>query len=351
MVTAGEGNRVRAAILRAGRIVVDDVPEPVPGPGQVLVETIACGICGSDLHCRLHAHEFVAAARASAMSVFDFDPDADLVMGHEFAARVVGAGPGVDGLREGDVVVGHPVLVNEHGVRSIGYANELMAGFAQRMVLDASRVLPVPNGLDPRFAALTEPMAVGLHAVNASWVGRTRSAVVVGCGPVGLAVLASLRAAGVPLVVAADFSPGRRALAARLGAHVVVDPATTDAVEAWQSAGGRGATVVFEAVGVPGMIDRLLPALPRGSQVVVVGLCMQADSFRPAVAINKEATLSFVLGWTPEEFRDSLAALADGRIDAAPLVTGDVGLDGVAAAFDELANPERHAKVLVRPNG
>jgi 2-desacetyl-2-hydroxyethyl bacteriochlorophyllide A dehydrogenase len=341
---------VRAAILRRGEIVVDDVPEPVPGPGQVLVETIACGICGSDLHCRLHAHDFVAAAKASGMSVFDFDPDADLVFGHEFAARVVGLGPGVAGVVEGVAVVGHPVVVNDHGVRSVGYANELMGGFAQRMVLEAPRLLPVPNGLDPRHAALTEPMAVGRHAVNASWVGRTRSAVVVGCGPVGLAVLASLRAAGVPLVVAADFSPARRALAERMGAHVVVDPATTDAVEAWSSAGGRGATVVFEAVGVPGLIDRLLTAIPRNSQILVVGLCMQHDQLWPAVAVNKEATISFVLGWTPDEFRDSLADLAEGRIDVAPLVTADVGLDGVAGAFEELANPERHAKVLVRPN-
>jgi threonine dehydrogenase-like Zn-dependent dehydrogenase len=89
---------VRAALLRAGRIVVDDVAEPTPGPGQVLLETIACGICGSDLHCRLHAHEFVAASKASGMSVFDFDPDADLVMGHEFSGRVVALGPGVDGV-------------------------------------------------------------------------------------------------------------------------------------------------------------------------------------------------------------------------------------------------------------
>ena len=342
---------MRAAILRRGEIVVDEVPEPVPGAGQVLVETLACGICGTDLHCRRHAPEFVAASRASGMTVFDFDTDRDLVMGHEFAARVVGLGPGVDGVREGATVVAHPVLVNERGVRSIGYANEVMAGYAQRMVLDATRLLPVPNGLDPRLAALTEPMAVGLHAVRASWVERTHSAIVVGCGPVGLAVLAALGAAGVPLVVAADFSPARRALAARLGAHAVVDPATGDAVEAWQAAGGRGATVVFEAVGVPGMIERVMVAAPRNSQIVVVGLCMQTDRIWPAVGINKEATVSFVLGWTPDEFRASLAGIAEGRVDVAPLVTADVELDGVAAAFDELANPERQVKVLVRPNG
>ena len=343
---------MRAAILRAGQIVVDDVRDPTPAPGQVLVETIACGICGSDLHCRLHAHDFVAASKASGMTIFDFDPDADLVMGHEFSARVVDLGAGVDGVAVGAAVVAHPVLVTDRGVRAIGYANELAAGYAERMVLDATRLLPVPNGVDPRWAALTEPMAVGLHAVNASWVDRTHSAVVLGCGPVGLAVLAALRVRGVPLVVAADFSPARRALAAQRGAHVVVDPSVTPAMDAYRAAGGgEGPTVLFDAVGVPGMIDAAMTSATRNSQVLVVGLCMQHDRIWPAVAINKEITLSFVLGWTPDEFRDSLLGIAEGRLDVAPLITADVGLEGVAAAFDELANPERHAKVLVRPNG
>lgn len=343
---------MRAAILRAGAIVVDDWPDPVPARGQVLVETIACGICGSDLHCRLHAHDFVAASRASGMTIFDFDPDADLIMGHEFSARVVDVGPGGDAALVGTPVVAHPVLVTAAGVRTVGYANDIPAGYAERMVLDAERLLPVPNGVDPRWAAMTEPMAVGLHAVNASWVDRTRSAVVVGCGPVGLAVLASLRARGVPLVVAADYSPARRALASTMGAHVVVDPASTSALDAYRAAGGgETPTVVFEAVGVPGMIERLTAESPRNSQVVVVGLCMQTDRIWPAVAINKEVTLSFVLGWTPDEFRASLHGIGEGTLDVAPLITGDVPLDGVAGAFDELANPERHAKVLVRPNG
>jgi 2-desacetyl-2-hydroxyethyl bacteriochlorophyllide A dehydrogenase len=241
--------------------------------------------------------------------------------------------------------------VNERGARGIGYANELAAGYAERFVVEAARTLAVPDGLDPRLAALTEPMAVGLHAVNASWVDRTRSAVVLGCGPVGLAVLAALRFRGVPLVVAADFSPARRALAERLGAHVVVDPAVAPAIDAFAAAGGQGPTVLFDAVGVPGMLDAALVAAPRHSQVLVVGLCMSTDRIRPAVGVNKELTVTFVLGWSPEDFRDSLHAIAEGRIDVAPLVTADVTLDGVAAAFDELASPERHAKVLVRPNG
>ena len=219
------------------------------------------------------------------------------------------------------------------------------------MVLDASRALPVPNGLDPRLAALTEPMAVGLHAVNASWVDQTKSAVVLGCGPVGLAIIAALTLRGVPLVVAADFSPVRRAFAAQLGAHVVVDPAQNDAVAAWREVGGRGRTVVIDAIGVPGIIESAMAGAPRRSQILVVGVCMQTDRFWPAVGINKELTVTFVLGWNPEEFRECLEGIGDGRLDVAPLVTGDVELSGVAGAFDELARPDRHVKILVRPNG
>ena len=343
---------MRAAILRAGQIVVDDMPEPSPAPGQVLVETIACGICGSDLHCRLHAHDLVAASKASGMTLFVFDPDADVVMGHEFSARVVGLGAGVSGLSEGDEVVAHPGLVVDRNYYTIGYSNTVPGGFAERMVLDATGTLPIPNGVDPRWAALTEPMAVGLHAVNASWVDKTKSAVVLGSGPVGLAVIAALRVRGVPLIIASDYSPGRRALATKMGAHVVIDPSVTTPMDAYRAAGGgERPTVIFDAIGVPGIIESAIASSTRNSQVVVVGLCMQTDRIWPAVAINKQITLSFVLGWTPEEFRASLFDIAEGRIDAASLISADVTLDAVATAFDELAQPDRHAKVLVRPNG
>src|SRR5262249_28361869 len=105
----------------------------------------------------------------------------------------------------------------------------------------------------------------------------------------------------------------------------------------------------FECVGVPGLLQQVIRQAPRGAKIVVAGVCMQEDAIRPAFAINKELSLQFVLGYTPLEFADTLVALADGRIDVAPLVTGKVGVDGVAGAFETLANPEAHAKVLVEP--
>ena len=106
---------MRAAILRGGEIVVDDVPEPTPSENQVLLETIACGICGSDLHARKHADEFIAASRDCGMAIFDWDTSRDVVMGHEFSARVLDVGRGVSGIRAGQEVVAHPVVTTAAG--------------------------------------------------------------------------------------------------------------------------------------------------------------------------------------------------------------------------------------------
>jgi 2-desacetyl-2-hydroxyethyl bacteriochlorophyllide A dehydrogenase len=342
---------MRAVVLRGTDLVVDEVDEPVPGPGQALLEVIACGICGSDLHCRHHARSFVAAGRRSGLPLFDFDPDRDLVMGHEFTGRVLELGTDVHGLTPGTLVAAHPEVRVADRVRPVGYCNERPGAYSERVVVEASGVLPLPEGTDPHHAALTEPLAVGLHAVNESLAVERGSAVVIGCGPVGQAVVTALRLRGVPLVVAADFSTTRRQLAGRIGADVVVDPREQSPIEAWRQAGGRGPTVYFEAVGVPGMLDTALREAPSRSQIVVVGVCMQPDTIEPTVAISKQLTLSFVLGWSAAEFAECLDGIARGRIDAEPFITGRVGLGDTKAAFDELADPGGHTKILVVPAG
>ncbi len=347
---------MRAAILRQGQMVIDEVAEPAPGPGQVLLETIACGICGSDLHCARHARIFTEAAKASGMTLFAFDPDRDLVMGHEFSARVLEYGPTIDGsaaprLAPGTAVVAHPLVRDGNRPCSVGYHNVFPGAFAQRLVVDSGGVLAIPDGTDPIHAALCEPLAVGLHAVNASSAVAAGGAIVVGCGPVGLAVIAALRLQGVGRIVAADFSPIRRRFAEVMGAEVVVDPREQPAVDAWRAAGGRGPAVIFEAVGVPGMIASTMRSAPSRSEIVVVGLCMEPDVIEPTIAISRQLTVKFVLGWNAEEFASSLDGIASGRIDVAPLITGRVGIEDTAEAFATLAQPEAHVKIVVQPNG
>ncbi len=364
---------MKAAVLRAGEIVVDLVPDPVPEHAEVVVRTLACGICGSDLHARVHGREMMEASLAAGETEFGMDLDRDVVMGHEYCAEVVDFGPGCQRvLSPGTRVCGIPLGLRHGQAATVGYHNDLPGGFGEYMVLREETLVEVPNGLATEYAALTEPLAVGRHAVALARLQPGDTPLVVGCGPVGLAVIAALRLAGAEPIVAADFSPRRRELAALLGADVVVDPAAGDPIEPWAAAASIDPAsvpphipppelsfmpagpalrpaVIFECVGTPGMIDSLMRQAPRSARIVVVGVCMQTDHFRPLYGINKELSLQFTLGSTPAEFKVTLEDLAAGRIGARELITGTVGLDGVRDAFRELESAERHAKILVEP--
>jgi threonine dehydrogenase-like Zn-dependent dehydrogenase len=324
----------------------DDVPDPIPGPGQVLVGVRSCGICGSDLHFARHGDQVLSLSDEMAASLgggANVDLNHDVFMGHEFSAEVLEAGPDTETLPPGTLVTSIPVLISGKRVEPIVYSNQTLGGYAERMLLSAPLLLPIPNGLDHRHAALTEPMAVGLHAVNKSGIQPGEPALVVGCGPIGIAVIAALRTRGVESIVAADFSLKRRELAATMGAHQTLDPAQGSPFDTVTPA------VVFEAVGVPGIIDDVMRRARHGTRLVVVGVCMQPDTMHPFFAIAKEINVQFVLAYDPNEFADSLRAIAEGDIDVTPVITGDVGLEDVGTAFDDLADPERHCKILVTP--
>lgn len=358
---------MRAAIFRNGDLVVDRLPDPSPGAGQVLARTLACGICGSDLHARHHAAKLVDMSRRAG-APFVMDLARDIVFGHEFCAEIVEHGPGTaKRLKPGARVCSMPITIAGGRVHTVGYANDVPGGFAELMLLSESLLLEVPNGLSSDVAALTEPMAVGWHAVEQARLGADDVPLVIGCGPVGLAVIAGLRIKGLRPIIAADFSPARRALAEAMGADITVDPGSASPYDRWRReasppgydpAGlaallGQGPQprpgVLFECVGVPGILQQLLEGAPRHARIVVVGVCMEPDRFEPFFAIRKQLNLQFVLGYTADEFRASLSHLAEGLIDAAPMLTGRVGLEGVRAAFDDLADPARHAKILVEP--
>ena len=340
---------MRAAVMRNSQLVVDTIPDPVPAEGEVLVKTLACGICGSDLHALKHAHKMVETAQETG-APFVLDLTRDVVMGHEFCAEVIDYGPRSSGaVRPGERVVSMPMLFRGGRIEGVGYSNEAPGGYGELMTLSAALVLPVPNGLSTEHAALTEPMAVGVHAVAKARLEPYDAPLVIGCGPVGLAVIAALKLRGAEPIVAADFSPMRRALAQRMGAHVVLDPAQRPALEAFVEAANMRPAVIFECVGVPGILHQIMRGAPLGARVVVAGVCMEDDVIKPMLGINKELAVQFVLGYTPEEFEGTLRAIAEGQIDVAPLVTGRVGVDGVPGAFEILAKPDQHAKILVEP--
>ncbi|MFT4087290.1 MAG: zinc-binding dehydrogenase [Gordonia sp. (in: high G+C Gram-positive bacteria)] len=380
---------MKAVVCHQGSLDVQDVATPEPGPRQVLVKVLRAGICGSDLHARKHCDD--VAEVASEIGYDHFMRSADhVVMGHEFVGEVVSYGPGCRRrLKPGSRVVALPIIRHDGEVEMVGLSPVAPGAYAEYVLVSEDTAMPVPDGLDVAHAALTEPMAVGLHAVARSEIGKRDVAVVVGCGPIGLAVVLMLKARGVRTVVASDYSAARRALAEQCGADVVVDPAVDDpwsaspkqdkylsragdlfglgidALHQLQTVPGlpwwrlmaladtldltpRG-PVVFECVGVPGIIENLVSKAPFRTRIVVAGVCMEPDTFRPAMASNKEIDLRFVFGYNPDEFRQTLHLIADGKVDVSPLVTGTVGLGGVAAAFDALGDADRHAKILVDP--
>ena len=254
---------MRACVMRDGQLVVDEVPDPQPGPGQLLVGTLACGICGSiSTSCGMPRPWWVCrAARTVPRGPGSdtrpaVDLGSDIVMGHEFCAEVLEAGPDSEGPPVGTPVVSIPLLITESGVRQLAYNNEYPGGFSERMLLSAPLVLPVPNGLRHVWLRSTEPLAVGIHAVAAGDVTERHAAAVAGCGPVGLAVIAGLRLKGVEVIVASDFSPARRALALQMGATEVVDPEEESLLDAWRRVDGSRQLVCFEAVGAPGSSTR-----------------------------------------------------------------------------------------------
>ncbi|MGX1320956.1 threonine dehydrogenase-like Zn-dependent dehydrogenase [Bradyrhizobium sp. USDA 377] len=329
---------MRAAIFRNGEIVVGQMAEPKPGNGQVLVKTLACGICGSDLHARQHAPRMVEMARKTGRTPMDLSRD--VVFGHEFCCEIVDYGPGTERrLKPGTYVCSLPALLTPEGIKGIGYSNEFVGGYAEAMLLSEPKA-NIRGGEVP---------------------------LVIGCGPVGLAVIAALKIRGLHPIVAADYSPARRALAAKLGADIVVDPRVSQPYATWaehaqMSEAEKAArppfqamlpalkpAIIFECVGVPGLLQQVFEGAPRDARIVVVGVCMEADKSEPMLGIMKELSVQYVLGYTPEEFAASLRLIAEGQVDAAAMVTAEVGIDGVAKAFADLANPEVHTKIIVQP--
>ncbi|WP_354700880.1 zinc containing alcohol dehydrogenase superfamily protein [Paraconexibacter sp. AEG42_29] len=381
---------MRAVVCTDAVLEVVEQPDPTPGRGQVRLEVSRCGICGSDLHARHGIDEWADMTARVGYHRFGRSHE-PLVFGHELCGTVAGHGPGCDAkVPEGTPVVALPLLRSPEGVDTLGLSVHAPGAYAEQVLVQESLMLPVPNGLPVDVAALTEPMAVAWHAVRRGDVGKRDVAIVIGCGPVGLGVILMLKAQGVRSVVASDYSADRRALATACGADVVVDPAAASPYTAVRRKGhvddvpsllelavstreklGRlpvgwwhawrlidrlgiepARPVIFECVGMPGVIDSIIDGAPLFSRVVVVGVCVGKDTITPAMAINKEIDLRFVIGYSPLEFRDTLHMLADGKVDPRPLITGTVGLDGVDAAFAALGGKDGsivHAKILIDP--
>lgn len=337
---------MKAAVLYDQAFAVEDRPTPVPGPGEVLLKTRLCGICGSDLHLFKHAADI--ARTGAELGAPAQDMTKGLILGHEYVAEVAGFGPGTaQTLAMGDRVVSVPFLMRDGAPMPIGAHVDVHGAYGQYFLGSEMLLLKVPDGVPDAAAALVEPLAIAVHAVAKSpLAGDSHAVVIQGCGPIGLAVAAVLKMHGVSEAIAADFSPRRRSLATAMGATRAVDPREDNAFAALTP--GRP-VLVFDCTGAKGVLARTIREAPAGTHVVVAGIAPGEETISPTIAIAKEMAFQFVIYYTPDEFAEALQAVADGKLDWQPLVSATIGLADIARTFEELTDPERHAKVLIDP--
>jgi threonine dehydrogenase-like Zn-dependent dehydrogenase len=343
---------MRAAVMRGDRFVVEERPMPVPGPGDVLVKVRACGICGSDLHYFHHIDGMIENVRAlgaptDAMQKTLRDGP---ILGHEFVCEIVEFGPETNRrLEQGERVCSMPFLSRNGVPVLIGSTSEVTGAYAEYMLLTEALLLPIDSSIVDDAAALTEPVGIAVHAVNKAMLKPEDATVIVGCGPIGLAIIAVLKARGFSQIIASDLSPKRRELATVMGATKVVDASQASVIAAAMDAAPGAPLVIFENTGAPKMLHKLILEAPQNSRIIGTGIAAGEESFIPMLAISKELQLTFVIFYTAEEFAEALRLIKDGDINWKPLITGKVGLDGITQAFKDLGDPELHAKILIQP--
>jgi threonine dehydrogenase-like Zn-dependent dehydrogenase len=351
---------MRAAVLRGGTVEVRETEDPVPGTGQILVRSLACGICASDLHFMDHPEG--DADDDSGMS--HYDPEVDIVMGHEFCAEVVGYGPGTRrSWSPGTRVSSIPALLSEQGVRIIGQSHEAPGGFGEYFLLTEGMTQVVPTDLPNELVSIADAISVGWSYVKRADVGPEEVPLVIGCGAIGLSAIASLRRLGIGPIVAADFVASRRDTALAVGADVVVDPADVSPYASWREVAygapepvrdmmallGLPGCVVFECVGVPGVLDSIVTGCERGTRIFSAGGPPDGDHLHTLVAKRKGLNIQFGGGPSMTHWNEAFVEVCEGRLDVTPMYGRSVALDEVPAALDAARDANGPARIIVVP--
>ena len=327
-------------------LAVETVPDPAPEAGEAIIRVHYCGVCGTDLHATQHHSDAVGGQ----------------IMGHEFAGEIVALGPDTeDGWREGDRLTSPPFiscgrclacLRGKHfrcaGLKITG-SGGMPGGFAQYVRVHLSAAVRIPEAVSWKKGALVEPLAVGLHAVRGSQRGLSgKNVLVIGAGPIGLAVSLWCRLFGARHVVVSELELGRREMALKYGATATADP-RQDLPGQFLELARAAPDVIFECVGLPGMIAHAVDVAPPGAELVIVGFCMDPDTFLPAAAMTKELSLQFVVGHDKSDFQLVVDMLAGGRLDVEDMITDIFSFDQFSAGFEALRRPTHQCKILLDP--
>lgn len=342
---------MKTVVMRDNRVQVEEVDIPQPGEGQVLVKSLACGVCGSDLHILRHAGEIFDFYQQVGVVPADTGVEGlEVNLGHEYCAEVVSYGPQTSGdLAIGSRVTSVPFLLSGEQQLGIGAMPGCYGAYSEYFLMSEALLLPVPEELSDEAVALTEPMAVGLHSVNQAAPVPGEAVLVAGCGPIGLACIAALKRQGITNIVASDPQQRARELARQMGASHTVNPLEQDEIAATAKLAGDNRVVILECVGSPRMIPELIMRAPESACIVFTGLHTSEVAFSPAHALVKQLNIKFSYYYSAQEFAECLQALASGDINWQGMVTGRVGIDGVPAAFEVLLQPNQHTKVIIEP--
>ena len=321
-------------------LAFETLPDPEPAVGQVVLKVGRCGICGSDLH----------MTEDAAYGCKHGD-----VLGHEFAGEVVGLGREAEGLKIGDLVSVIPLMSCGHcehcrkgEVQWCAKFGLQGGGYAEYALTRPNQCVKLPVDVSLADGAIIEPLAVALHGVNLSGMKAGDKVLILGAGPIGLAVAFWARRMGAAKVAVQDIADFQRERALGMGADVfVVDP--VDPVGSAEAGLGGKADIVFECVGISGLIDQAVQQVRNRGTILLLGLCTRPDTFNSFAMLQKEVRLVTSAFFTRGEYEAALDALAKGAIEPRLLVTDTISLEATPDVFETLMRRTGQCKVLISP--
>jgi 2-desacetyl-2-hydroxyethyl bacteriochlorophyllide A dehydrogenase len=341
---------MKAAYVENGQVHVGEMPDPVPAKGQALVRTHSCGLCASDQHFLKGGRNIIALSQQLGGPYAALDFARPFVPGHEYVGEVLDYGPGSQRkVKVGRRVTSVPIMMAEGGHKVIGYSHECPGGFGELMLLDENLLLEIPASMPDDHAAMIEPLAVGLEHARRGRPDKSDAALVVGCGAIGLGVIAGLKLMGIAPIVAADFHPARRDLAIQMGAHIAVDPREISPYAPLPDFGNRAVNIIYECVGLPGMLQQIIASAPFEGRIVMGGYCMEEEYFFSFVAQNKRLNIQFAGGEEAQDMDTALRGIDDGTIDISAWIGGRIGLGSVAQAMAEMSGLAAPIRTVVDP--
>jgi threonine dehydrogenase-like Zn-dependent dehydrogenase len=349
---------MRAAVLREEQIQVREIPIPTPGSGQILVKTHACGICASDIHFMERPDQVMAQGGG----LWNYDRNADMVMGHEFCAEIVDYGPATERKwKPGTRVSSTPVLINPDAIRITGYSPDALGGFGEYFLMSEAITQVVKTDLPSELVATSDAMAVGWFYVKKAAMTAREIPLVIGCGAIGLSVIAALKRRGIGPIIAADFGEARRHTAKLMGADIVIDPAAMSPYAAWRElAYGepdkvRGIfdqvdlprCVAFECVGIGGVLDGIIMNCERDTRILSAGGCPDGDHIHSVTAHTKGLNIQFGGGPMLPDWNEAMEEVCSGNIDVRPIVGEVIGVDGIPEALRRAKGASAPPRIIV----